>query len=181
MKCSQNVGPLKIQALQSNAAKFRKFREIKCVQRAWTKRGDIYVKNKREDGLVLKVGPRDTVEDITKRLLTQTLSTHQKQTKHSAILQHAQPDESKTQTRTGGTSTRKDREKSRSPANVTNYSATTNTPEPTASVVCPLASTPCERVDSPAQELDHINVIPVQKRLISMAGALDEEGCRKND
>ncbi|GFS17934.1 LINE-1 type transposase domain-containing protein 1 [Elysia marginata] len=121
----------------TNAAKFRKFREIKCVQRAWTKRGEIYVKG--EDGFVLKVGPRDTVEDITKRLLTQTLSTHQKQTKQSAILQHAQPDKSKTQIRTGDTSTRKDREKSRSPANVTNYSATTNTPEPTASVGCPLA------------------------------------------
>ncbi|GFR59737.1 LINE-1 type transposase domain-containing protein 1 [Elysia marginata] len=163
----------------TNAAKFPKFREIKSVQRAWTKRGEIYVK--REDGLVLKVGPRDTVEDITKRLLTQTRSTHQKQNKHSAILQHAQPDKPKTQTHTGGTSTRKDREKSRSPANVTNYSATTYTPEPTASVVCPLASTPCERVDSPTQELDHINVTPVQKRLISMAGALNEEGCRKND
>ncbi|GFS09554.1 LINE-1 type transposase domain-containing protein 1 [Elysia marginata] len=80
----------------TNAAKFRKFREIKCVQRAWTKRGEIYVK--REDGLILKVGPRDTVEDITKRLLTQTRSTHQKQNKHSAILQHAQPDKPKTQT-----------------------------------------------------------------------------------
>ncbi|GFS11139.1 LINE-1 type transposase domain-containing protein 1, partial [Elysia marginata] len=157
----------------TNAAKFRKFREIKCVQRAWTKRGEVYVK--REDGLVLKVGPRDTVEDITKKLLTQTRSTHQKQNKHLAILQHALPDKPKTQTHSGGTSTRKDREKSRSPANVTNYSATTNTPEPTASVVCPLASTPCERVDSPTQELNHINVTPVQKRLISMAGALDEE------
>ncbi|GFS02165.1 hypothetical protein ElyMa_002856900 [Elysia marginata] len=91
--------------------------------RAWTKRGEIYVK--REDGLVLKVGPRDTVEDTKKRLLTQTLSTHQKQSKHSAILQHAQPDKPKTQTRTGGTSKRKDREKSRSPTNVNNYSATT--------------------------------------------------------
>ncbi|GFS13231.1 hypothetical protein ElyMa_001391900 [Elysia marginata] len=122
-------------------------------------------------------------EEIEKLLgaFHDTRSTHQKQNKHSAILQHAQPDKPKTQTHTGGTSTRKDREKSRSPANVTNYSATTNTPEPTASVVCSLASTPCERVDSPTQELDHINVTPVQKRLISMAGALDEEGWRKND